>query len=145
MSISSKNKRDIHRNRSAFLRYGGNSFYERVQRERKERLIRLEIFDGSVVNDSSWPVLLELFTSHLDGTRMRTRALCELSSLPQTTTLRYLDHLEKFGLVQREDDPLDQRITLVSLTEAGASSMRRYFERTFGGMGGSKVAAGEKG
>jgi len=144
MAISSRNERDICRKTDELPRYESDLFYNLVQKERLARLIRLEMFDGSVVNDSSWPVLLELFTSHLDGARMRTRALCALSSLPQTTTLRYLDHLEKFGFVQREDDPMDQRITLVSLTEVGASSMRRYFERAIGGMGGSKLAGGEK-
>jgi len=50
-----------------------------------------------------------------------------MSSLPQTTTLRYLDNLEKLDLVYREADQTDQRVTLVSLTELGASWIRKYY------------------
>jgi DNA-binding MarR family transcriptional regulator len=101
---------------SAFLGY-----------ERRLRCLRAEIFDEHVINDASWPLLQDLFTAHLDGRRMRTKQLCAISGLPQTTVLRYLDHFEKFDVIKREDDPDDSRVTLVSITEAGAFWMREYY------------------
>jgi DNA-binding MarR family transcriptional regulator len=97
--------------------------------ERRARLLRGEIFDGNVINESSWPLLQELFAAHLKGERMRTKQLCATSGLPQTTVLRYLDHLERFDVIRREDDPDDNRVTLVSVTEAGAFWLREYYTR----------------
>lgn len=101
---------------SAFLGY-----------ERRVRSLRGEMFDAHVINDSNWPLLQDLFTAHLDGLKMRTTQLCAMSRLPQTTVLRYLDHLEKFDVIRREDDPDDSRVTLVSISESGAFWMREYY------------------
>jgi len=100
---------------------------DRVQCERSGRILRSRLFDSYIVNASSWPLLVELFAAHLNETKMRTKELCAMSSLPQTTTLRYLDNLEKLDLVYREADQTDQRVTLVSLTELGASWIRKYY------------------
>ena len=97
--------------------------------ERRLRILRTEIFDERVVNDASWPLLQDLFTAHLDGQKVRTKQLCAISGLPQTTVLRYLDHFEKFDVIRREDDPYDSRVTLVSITDAGAFWMREYYTR----------------
>jgi DNA-binding MarR family transcriptional regulator len=103
---------------SAFLGY-----------ERRARLLRGEIFDANVINESGWLLLQELFAAHLEGEKMRTKQLCATSGLPQTTVLRYLDHLERFDVIRREDDPDDSRVTLVSVTEAGAFWLREYYTR----------------
>jgi hypothetical protein len=100
---------------------------ELVHHEQRGRSLRAEIFDANVVGDSSWPLVQDLFAAHLAGARMRTKELCATSGLPQTTVLRYLDHLERFDVIRRDDDPEDQRVTLVSITEAGAFWMREYY------------------
>ena len=97
--------------------------------EQRARTLRNQIFDGTGINDSSWPLLQDLLAVHIEGQKLRTRQLCAASGLPQTTVLRYLDHLEKFGIVRRESDPVDSRVTLVSITEAGALRMREYYTR----------------
>jgi hypothetical protein len=95
--------------------------------ERRARTQRVGIFDGNVINDSSWPLVQELFAAHLEGQKMRTKQLCATVGLPQTTVLRYLDHLEKCCVIRREGDPKDSRVTLVSLTPSGAFWMREYY------------------
>jgi DNA-binding MarR family transcriptional regulator len=60
---------------------------------------------------------------------MRTKELCDTSGLPQTTVIRYLDHLQRLDLVRREGDPDDSRATLVSMTEWGAYWMREYYSQ----------------
>nr|WP_166178738.1 winged helix DNA-binding protein [Altererythrobacter segetis] len=97
--------------------------------EHRARKLRNETFDAAVINDSSWPLLQDLLAAHLKGQKLRTKQLCAASGLPQTTVLRYLDHLERFGVVRRESDPGDSRVTLVSVTEAGALRMREYYTR----------------
>ena len=97
--------------------------------EHRARTLRNQVFDAAVINDSSWPLLQDLLAAHLKGQKLRTKQLCAASGLPQTTVLRYLDHLEKFGIVRRESDPDDSRVTLVSVTEAGALRMREYYTK----------------
>ena len=97
--------------------------------EHRARTLRNQAFDGAAINDSSWPLLQDLLAAHLKGRKLRTKQLCAASGLPQTTVLRYLDHLEKFGIVRRESDPDDSRVTLVSVTEGGALRMREYYTK----------------
>lgn len=97
--------------------------------EHRARSLRSKAFDSTVINDSSWPLLQDLLAAHLKGQKLRTKQLCAASGLPQTTVLRYLDHLERFGVVRRESDPEDSRVTLVSVTEGGALRMREYYTK----------------
>jgi DNA-binding MarR family transcriptional regulator len=100
-----------------------------VEHERRARSLRGHIFDGHVINDSSWPILQDLFAAHLAGANVRTTQLCAISGLPQTTLLRYLDHLEKCAVIRRDRDDQDQRVTLVSITNSGAFLMYEYYSR----------------
>ncbi len=95
--------------------------------EIRARALRREIFDSAVINDSSWLIMQDLLAAALEGRKMRTKELCATTGLPQTTVIRYLDHLEKFGVVHRESDEADNRVTLVSLSESGAFWMRKYY------------------
>jgi len=97
--------------------------------EHRARTLRNQTFDGTVINDSSWPLLQDLLAAYLKGRKLRTKQLCAASGLPQTTVLRYLDHLERSCVVRRESDPDDSRVTLVSVTEGGALRMREYYSR----------------
>jgi hypothetical protein len=97
--------------------------------ERRASASRFKIFDDNVINDSNWPLVQDLFEAHLSGAPLRTKELCSASGLPQTTVLRYLDHLEKFDVVRRVSDPADQRVTLVEITEAGALWVREYYSQ----------------
>lgn len=100
-----------------------------VQYDLRARQLRCDIFVADVITDSSWPLVQELFVAHLAGAKMRTKELCAASGLPPTTVLRYLDHLERFDVVQREGDPEDSRVTLVSITKEGAFWARQYYAR----------------
>lgn len=97
--------------------------------ERRARTLRWEIFEGHVINDSSWPIVLDLFEAQLRAEKVRTTQLCSSSGLPQTTVLRYLDHLEKFSVITRERDPEDHRVTLVTLSPAGTLWMKQYYAK----------------
>lgn len=100
-----------------------------VDYDLRARSLRGAIFDQAIINDSSWPIVQRLFGAHLTGEKMRTKELYVESALPQTTVLRYLDHLEKCEVVCRENDPNDNRVTLVSLTDSAASWLREYYSQ----------------
>ncbi|HEY7807186.1 MAG TPA: MarR family transcriptional regulator [Croceibacterium sp.] len=106
----------------------GNDLIETVlEYELGARTLRSHMFDPHVINDSSWILVQDLFAAHLKGLKMRTKELCATSGLPQTTVLRYLDHLESLEMVRREADPDDSRVTLILMTDWGASWLREYY------------------
>jgi DNA-binding MarR family transcriptional regulator len=100
-----------------------------VDHEIRARSLRGAIFDDNIINDSSWPIVVRLFQAHLRGGKLRVKELYVESALPQTTVLRYVDHLEKCEVVRRDDDPTDSRATLVSLSDSAAAWLREYYSQ----------------
>lgn len=102
-----------------------------VEFEIRASALRNAIFDTNVLDDSSWPIVRRLFDAHLKGVSMRTKELYVDTEIPPTTVHRYVDHLEKCEVVRRGDDPSDNRVTLVSLTETAALWLREYYTQVF--------------
>lgn len=100
---------------------------ELLSYDRRSRELRRTIFDTAVINDSCWHILQDLFAAHLAGEDVRTKHLVQTTGLPQTTVLRYLDHLQTFDAVRRDGDPDDSRVTLVSLSPVAVSWMNEYY------------------
>lgn len=55
--------------------------------------------------------------------------LAELAAISAPTATRFLDGLERAGLVRRERSNADRRTVLVSLTQAGRKRMKRKYRR----------------
>jgi hypothetical protein len=102
-----------------------------VEFEIRASALRNAIFDTNVLDESSWPIVRRLFDAHLKGVSMRTKELYVDTEIPPTTVHRYVDHLEKCEVVRRGDDPSDNRVTLVSLTERAALWLREYYTQVF--------------
>jgi DNA-binding MarR family transcriptional regulator len=101
--------------------------------EQRARALRHEIFDDSVITEAMWPLLQDLLTAQIAGRSVRTKELCSTSALPQTTVLRYLDHLEAVGIVQRDSDPGDHRVTLLKLTREGSDWLMHFYSELLSG------------
>ncbi|MEV6348200.1 MarR family transcriptional regulator [Actinoplanes sp. NPDC051851] len=78
--------------------------------------------------------------------RITDLAAVEGVTQPAMTTLVRV--MEESGLVERQGNPSDKRVTLVSLTEAGAAYVRtrhqagvQAFERLIGELTGDEIAA----
>ncbi len=67
--------------------------------------------------------------STLSGGRQRITTLAELEGLAQPTTTTMVNHLERRGLVKREQHADDGRVVLVNLTEAGSAALEDYRSR----------------
>lgn len=102
---------------------------DRIRSMLRERTVRARMFRSSVLLDPSWDMLLELMLSHMDGRQTYLTSLCAASGLPVTTALRRIDQLVASGLVQRQDDAVDRRRVMVSLTEAGLERLSGYLEQ----------------
>jgi len=102
---------------------------ELLHHDRLARELRRTIFDSAVINDSCWHILQDLFAAHLAGEDVRVKHLVLTTGLPQTTVLRYLDHLETFAAINREEDPTDSRGKLITLTQAGRAWLCEFYEQ----------------
>jgi DNA-binding MarR family transcriptional regulator len=83
------------------------------------RLLTREIHAGLTRTEAA------LLRSLTDGPR-RITELAELEGLAQPTTTLLVKRLEKQGLVRRERQADDERVVLVSQTDAGAAALEDY-------------------
>ncbi len=102
---------------------------DRIRSMLREHRVRARIFRSSVLLDPSWDMLLELMLAHIENKQTYLTSLCVVSGLPTTTALRRVEQLIASGLVRREDDPVDRRRVIVSLTDSGIERLSAYLEQ----------------
>ena len=93
--------------------------------EYRRRRARDSVFDGGMLREPAWDILLDLYIAHLDATAIRVSSACIAACVPATTGLRWLTVLEEQGLIIRTQDD-DARATRVALTKHGACKMTEY-------------------
>lgn len=64
--------------------------------------------------EPAWDILLDLYVAHLDGRQVAVSSACIAACVPPTTALRYLNRLERSGLIRRRPDAKDHRRVLVA-------------------------------
>lgn len=87
---------------------------------------RGKLFDPSLFSEPAWDMLLDLFVSKVRGRRVSTTSLCLAASVTPPTGIRWIDTLEKHGLVRRVRVPDDGRLTLVEISDHAFGLMRKY-------------------
>jgi hypothetical protein len=94
------------------------------QRDRRRQFI-----DNDLLGEPAWDMLLDLFVQFAKGAKVPTTSLCIASRVPMSTALRYVNLLEEAGYAVRSQSDYDGRVSLVSLTDAGALALGQYLER----------------
>lgn len=94
----------------------------------RARRMRERIFQGGLLSDPAWDMLLDLKAAELEQVAVSTTDLCIAAAAPPTTALRWISVLEKAGLVERCPDPQDRRRTFIRLSSSGSGSMSTYLE-----------------
>lgn len=104
---------------------------ERARQTFVNRARRSRNFNGVMFGEAAWDMLLALYvTEH--STRHTVTGLVNLSGVPSTTALRWLDFLEKKEeLVTRIPSLSDGRIHLIELTDKARDALDAYFSGTF--------------
>jgi DNA-binding MarR family transcriptional regulator len=105
-----------------------------VERARKafvNRARRSRHFNGVMFGEAAWDMLLALYVTEKSKARHTVTGLCDLSGLPTTTALRWLDFLEnKEALVTRSPNPTDKRVYRLALTDKARDALDAYFSGT---------------
>ena len=93
----------------------------------RARLNRANCFRAELFADPAWDMLLELYATQLGSKEISVSSLCIAASVPATTALRWINVLEREGLVVRRADPKDGRRTFIHLAPPGIAGMNRFF------------------
>jgi DNA-binding MarR family transcriptional regulator len=96
-------------------------------RMQAERQRRLKYFRKDFFNEPAWSLLLCLYIQEFTREKITLTELSRRSNVSMTTSLRWLDTLDKERLVRRETNPRDKRIVDVELTEEARDKLDQYF------------------
>jgi DNA-binding MarR family transcriptional regulator len=106
----------------------GQAMREEARRLYRDRRRRSEIFGTeSLFGEPAWDILLDLFIAAIAGERRSVTDACVGAAVPMTTALRWLQTLERKGLIVRNRDPKDSRRNFVSLSTKGINRMAEVF------------------
>lgn len=95
-----------------------------AEEELRRRRVRSRHLPRDLSGDGAWAMLLDLFICHYRGKRVSTKAACIAADAPERTALRWLDEIERDGLIRRAPCDRDKRVKYVSLTQQGLEVLR---------------------
>ena len=93
----------------------------------RERRTREQHLPRTLFAEPAWDLLLELFICRLEERAVQVSAVGLRAGIPATTALRWLDVLEREGLVKKIAAPVDQRVVHVTLTGEAFERMSALF------------------
>lgn len=97
----------------------------------QERQLRNDLFgDPDLFAEPAWDILLDLAIHEGEGRRVSVTGACIGSGVPATTALRWVNALEKKGLIERHQDTLDHRRVFVTLSKLGRAHMRNFVKKS---------------
>jgi hypothetical protein len=91
------------------------------------RAQRVAFLPADLFADPAWDMLLHLYLADIVCKRVTVTNLCSASNVPMSTALRWIDALDRRGLIDRTSDQWDARRFFISLSEAGIECMDDYF------------------
>jgi len=91
---------------------------------------RQAIFKQTIFGEPAWEMMLLLYIGASESRRTIGR-LGELAGISKSTALRWIDHLDRQGLIRREQHPTDRRAVFVELTPKGRQAIDLYLSGTF--------------
>ena len=104
-----------------------------VRRVIAARTARRRFFNNDLFADPAWDILLDLYALRCEQHRTSVSKLCIAAGVPATTALRWIDKLQKDGLIERTADPLDARRVWVMISDAGFEAMSDYLSELAAG------------
>jgi DNA-binding MarR family transcriptional regulator len=93
-----------------------------------ERKRRSHFFSRIMFGEPGWDVLLALYLTDFAGGRQTIGRVADWIGKPQTTTIRWIEYLEKEKLVVRSKNPRDSREIHLTLTPKAVQLLDSYFD-----------------
>lgn len=99
-----------------------------IYRDRRRRFVH---FGVEMFGEPAWDMLLILYLEE-GGQRQSQRRLAEVSGAPKSTAMRWIDYLDREGLVRVESHPTDKRRNFVALSDKGRQRLELFLSETGG-------------
>jgi DNA-binding MarR family transcriptional regulator len=103
---------------------------------------RKEFFPMELFGEPAWDMLLDLYASEGEGRLVSATSASVASGAPITTGLRWIRHLEKHLLVERQPGARDRRYSIINLTPEGRKAVERCISGLFEAVGGAPTSSG---
>ena len=103
------------------------------------RQARQKYFPGELFADPAWDILLGLYCARNRGERITVTTVAQSFGLAQATSFRWLNELEKAGLVERVRDPGHRRRVFVTLTASACEKVNLWLEETNARLGSERT------
>lgn len=93
------------------------------------RRLREDVIGDDLFSDPAWDILLDLYAALDRGDRVPATSVASMAGVPASTGRRWARKLVERGLLEREKDRRDHRLTYVRLTAKGRNIMTEYMVR----------------
>jgi DNA-binding MarR family transcriptional regulator len=105
--------------RELLVEFARHTFVQRARRSQN--------FHPAMFGEPAWDMMLALYVTEQSQVRHTVSGLVNLSGVPSTTALRWLDFLEKEELVARRSSSTDRRVFYMELTDKARDALDAYF------------------
>ena len=95
------------------------------------RRTRSDFFAPEIFSDPAWDMLLVLFLGKVQGEVMTPYHFAQAVASPVSASFRWIDILERAGLVHSTRDPSSMEIKTVELASRGWSAIIQWSQRWF--------------
>jgi len=110
--------------------YDRELLVERARQTFADRSHRSQFFNSVMFGEAAWDMLLALYVTERSGARHTVSGLVNLSGVPPTTALRWLDFLHQEKLITRRPNPTDRRVFYIELSDEALKALDGYFSAT---------------
>jgi DNA-binding MarR family transcriptional regulator len=93
------------------------------------RRLREDVLGRELFSDPAWDILLDIYAAEGRGERIQISSLAPMSNVPSSTARRWAHKLEALGLLERDRDTRDQRLSYIRLSRYGHDRVVVFIER----------------
>lgn len=93
------------------------------------RRLREEVLGADLFSDPAWDIILDVYAASARGQKVQISSLSPMSGVPSSTARRWAHKLIARGLLERERDARDNRLTFVRLSQEGQARVRSFIAR----------------
>ena len=93
------------------------------------RRLREEVLGAHLFSDPAWDILLDVYAADARGEKIQISSLSPMSNVPSSTARRWAHKLIELGLLERERDERDHRLTYIRLSGEGRWRIMTFIGR----------------
>ena len=93
------------------------------------RRLREEVLGAELFSDPAWDILLDIYAAEARGERIQISSLAPMNGVPSSTARRWAHKLEALGLLERDRDERDQRLSYIRLSHCGHDRIMLFIKR----------------